>query len=165
MSNMPPPYPGQEPYQGQGQQYPPANPEPYGQPYPSANPTPYGPPAAPQSPYGGGFRPQHPQATVTLVLGIVSIFVALMCCLPVGIAPWIMGSRGIKQVDANPGMYDGRGQLVGGMVTGIVGTVVSVIAIIATIAYVAWAVNSPEFQEEWDSALAPKYSTVSTYSS
>lgn len=152
MSNMPPPYPGQEPYQGQGQQYPPVNPTPYGQ------------PAGSQSPYGGA-KPQHPQATTTLVLGIVSIVLVFMCCLPLGIAPWIMGSKAIKQVDANPGMYEGRGQLVAGKVMGIVSTVLFVVGIIVFVALFALIIASPEFQEELDAALAPTYNAVTTVSS
>lgn len=154
MSNMPPPYPGQEPYQGQGQQYPPP-----AQPVTGA----YGQPGAPQQPYGAGV-PNHPQATTVLVLGIASFFVTLMCCLPLGIAPWIMGSSAIKQVDANPGQYDGRGQLQAGKIMGIVSLILWALMLVGTIALFAWMINSPEFQEEWDAALQPATNIVATVS-
>ena len=136
--NEPPPYPGQQPipepqpYQGQGQQYP---------------------PSAPQPAYngGGGFKPKHPQATTVLVLGIVGF----LLCQILGPVAWIMGNKGIKEIDANPGQYDGRTELLVGKILGIVSTVLLVLSILALILFFAFfftvAASDPDFFNEIDS--------------
>ncbi len=107
--NEPPPYPGQQPYQGQ-QPY-----EGQGQHYPAPAPT-------PQTPYGAGIPPNHPQATASMVMGIVSVVLVMFCCLPLGPVAWIMGSKAVKEIDANPAMWGGRSNANAGKILGIVAT-------------------------------------------
>lgn len=88
---------------------------------------------APQPPYGAPV-PNHPRATLTLVLGIVSI---LCCGLFTGIPAIILGRSAMTEIDANPGRWQGRGTLKAGFICGIIGTVLSVLGIIGNIAYYA----------------------------
>jgi len=123
--NQPPSYPGdpsgEQPGAGgptpgsSGQQYPGPQygaPQYGGQQYAGQ---PYG--AAP----GGGWapRPKHPQAVTVLVLGILGLVV----CQVLSPFAWVMGNRAVREIDANPGVYDGRGEAQAGRILGIVGTV------------------------------------------
>jgi Domain of unknown function (DUF4190) len=97
----------------------------YSEPHPP--PPEYG---APQPPYGGAPAPNHPRATLTLILGILSI----PCCgLFTGIPAIILGRRTLREIDENPGMYGGRSQVNAGYICGIIGTVLSVVGIIINI--------------------------------
>lgn len=119
MSDVPPPDEGQaptpepQPYAGQGQQYP---------------------PAAPQPAYGPGFRPKHPQAILILVLGIVGV----MFCPATGPFAWIMSNKAIREIDANPDQYEGRSELLIGKILGIVGTILLGLIVLAVIAFVGF---------------------------
>jgi len=66
-----------------------------------------------------------------LVLGILSFFCFGIILGPIAI---VMGTNALKEVDANPGAYNNRGQINAGRICGIVGTVLSVLVIIAAIA-------------------------------
>ena len=66
-----------------------------------------------------GFAPEHPQATLVLILGIVGIVV----CGVVAPFAWVMGSRVVKEIDASNGQLGGRSQANAGRICGIVGTV------------------------------------------
>lgn len=60
-------------------------------------------------------------ATVSLVLGIVSVF--LVCCaggILLGLPAAIVGYIAMKNVETNPAKYSGRGMAIAGMVLGIV---------------------------------------------
>ena len=84
---------------------------------------------APQSPMGGP-APNHPRATLILVLGILSI----PCCgLFTGIPAIILGRNALSEIDANPSAFGGRGQVNAGYICGIIGTVLSVLGIILNI--------------------------------
>ncbi len=69
----------------------------------------------------------HPQGTAILVLGIVGI---LVCGIAAVIA-LVMGNKALKEIDANPGAYNNRQNVVIGRILGIVGTVLWGIGIIA----------------------------------
>jgi hypothetical protein len=111
-----PPSYGQPPYgqQGYGQQG-------YGQ-------APYG-----QQAYGGyvpgayqGLR-EHPQGTIVLVLGILSI----VFCGVLGPFAWVMGNTALKEIDASPGSYTNRGQVQAGRICGIITSVLMILGIVA----------------------------------
>jgi uncharacterized membrane protein YjgN (DUF898 family) len=87
---------------------PPPGQPPYGN-YP---PNPYGAP-----PYGVG-GPDHPQATLVLILGIVGIVV---CGVAAPFA-WVMGNRVVREIDASNGQVGGRSQAQAGRICGIIGT-------------------------------------------
>ncbi len=81
------------------------------------------PPPPPQYPPGGYQQPyymppKHPQATTAMVLGILGL---ALCGI---IAPfaWSTGSKAVKEIDANPAGYSGRGEANAGKIMGIVGT-------------------------------------------
>lgn len=85
---------------------------------------------APQPPYGGMPAPNHPRATLILVLGIVSI----VCCgLFTGIPAIVMGRKALSEIDAAPGQFGGRGQVNAGYICGIIGTALSVLGILVNI--------------------------------
>ncbi len=119
-----PSYPGQQPYPGQQQ--------PYGA----------------QQPYQGGQqwgspRPKHPKSTTVLVLGILG----LVLCQILAPFAWVMGNRAVAEIDANPGVYEGRGEAQAGRILGIIGTVflilyVLIFAFVITIAIIGISTTS-----------------------
>ena len=125
--NEPPAFPGQQPeptpqpYLGQTPQVP------EGQQYP---------PPTPQAPYGAGMPPNHPQATASLVMGVASLVLVLFCALPLGPIAWIMGSKAVKEIDANPTMWSGRSNANTGRILGIVATCLFVLAVLAFVGFV-----------------------------
>jgi hypothetical protein len=69
---------------------------------------------------------EHPQATVILVLGILSI----VFCQITGPFAWIMGRKALREIDASGQTYSNRGQVQAGMICGIVGSVLLVLVIL-----------------------------------
>lgn len=124
------PYQPQAPYQGPGGPTPPPQQGP-----PQYGHNPYG---SPQPMFSHAPTPNHPQATTSMVLGIVSIIGGFMCLLPLFVAPvaWIMGSKAVKEIDASGGTLGGRGEAQTGFITGIVGTVLLVLGLLAIIALI-----------------------------
>jgi len=74
--------------------------------------------------------------TIALVLGLISI--PLMCCyggIWLGLPAAVIGFLGMRNADADPNKYRGRGMAVGGMVLGVITFFASIIfGIIALIA-------------------------------
>ncbi|MFX4272335.1 hypothetical protein ACQBAR_14040 [Propionibacteriaceae bacterium Y1685] len=98
--------PAQNPYEAPVQQY-----QPYAQP----------------SPYGTAqVAPPHPQATMIMVLGILSV-VGFSITGPFA---WYMGSKALKEVDADNRVHAERGSIVAGKVMGIIGSVLLVFVVI-----------------------------------
>lgn len=73
------------------------------------------PPVRPAMMFG---PPDHPQAIVVLVLGILGIAVFPFTA-PLA---WILGTRALRQIDASPGAYSRRDFVVAGRILGMVGT-------------------------------------------
>lgn len=75
--------------------------------------------------------PDHPQATMVLVLGIVGFVVSGLT------APfaWYFGSKARKEIQANPGVYKDSGMLTVGWVLGIIGTCGLILAALLIILY------------------------------
>ena len=108
---------GQSGYQGQyGQQYGQAG---YQQPG-------YG--------YGGyAPLPAHPSASTSMVLGIIGLAGILFCggfTLILSPFAWAMGSKAVKEIDANPSQFGGRDQANGGKVMGIIGTILLILGVL-----------------------------------
>jgi hypothetical protein len=113
-----PPQPSGEPTQ------PPYGQPQYGQPQ-------YGQPESPQAPYGQQpgygqppgyptqYAPDHPKATLSLVLGILGI---VICGLVAPFA-WRIGKRTRDEIDASNGQLGGRGSAQAGYVLGLIGTI------------------------------------------
>lgn len=80
------------------------------------------------SPYGP--PPEHPNAMVVLILGILGFFVGVT-----GPVAWIMGSKARKEVKADPGRYRDGGMLQVGWILGIVTTALMVVGIIFGVIY------------------------------
>jgi Domain of unknown function (DUF4190) len=116
--SQPQPPPGQYPGQYPGQ--PPPGYPPQGQPgyppYPGYQQgyQPYGPP------------PDHPQSTLALILGIVSVVV----CQIVGPFALVIGKRAMNEIDASGGTLGGRGMAQAGYILGIIGTVLLVLLLL-----------------------------------
>ena len=105
MTQPPIPPPGQPPYGD----YPPNQ---YGQP-----------------PYSGFPQPDHQQAVLVLVLGILG----LVLCQLISPFAWVLGSRVVAEIDASNGQLGGRGTANAGRICGIVGTMLLILAFVVTI--------------------------------
>lgn len=140
---------GQQPpsYPGQGTPQPPS----WGNAYPPPPGGAYPPPPGAYPPPGYGQQypafqqapPKHPNATTSMVLGIVSLAGAFACVLPILLAPvaWILGAKAVRGIDANPGAYSGRGEASAGKILGIIGTVLLALMLIAVVVIIIVAVN------------------------
>lgn len=104
-------------------------------PPPGAPPaSPYGQPTAPPPGYGYGYQQNigyqvtrdHPQGTLILVLGILSIVV----CGLLGPVAWIMGNKAIKEIDANPSAYSNRGNVQAGRIIGIIASCLLILGVV-----------------------------------
>ena len=111
---QPPPPPGQPPYGN----YPPNQ---YGQPM-----------------YGGFAPPDHQQAVLVLVLGILGL---VLCQLSAPVA-WVMGNRVVAEIDASNGQLGGRSTANAGRICGIVGTCIIGLALLVVLAAVVLALIS-----------------------
>lgn len=102
----------------------------------------YGPGYQPSPPYGQqgygyGLPPKHPSSTTALILGIIGVGGFFICGFTVLISPfaWATGSRAMKEIDANPGQYSGRGEAQAGYVMGIIGTVLLALGVIGVVLF------------------------------
>lgn len=119
--------PGPASYGGQPQGSPPA----------PGQPAPY----MPVPPYGGYVTPppDHPQATLALVLGLVGVIGALLFCgvtLVVSPFAWGIGRSALKEIRASQGRLGGESHAQTGMILGIIGTVLAVLALIMVIGFI-----------------------------
>ena len=88
-------------------------------------------------------QPTNTNAVISLVLGIVGIFLCGGILSPLA---WYLGARAETEIDASGGAVGGRGVATAGKIIGIIGTVLFliwlVIVIIALIAGTSvWFVN------------------------
>jgi len=74
-------------------------------------------------------RPEHPQATTVLVLGILSLVGVSI----VGPIAWHMGNKGLKECEA--GVYSMTDPLRIGRILGIIGTILLIIGVAFVIVY------------------------------
>jgi uncharacterized membrane protein YjgN (DUF898 family) len=84
------------------------------------------------SPYGSPMAQPHPQGTMILIFGILSL-VGIQIMGPIA---WVMGSKALKEIDANPAAYSDRGNVNAGRICGIIGTVLMILTVLFIIAYV-----------------------------
>lgn len=95
-------------------------------------------------------RTQLPNATATLVLGIVSILTGCFCYglgLIPGIIALVISAKDRKAYRENPDMYDGYGNLNAGRITAIIGIVLSVLMFLFFIVYIIILGNAGLFDE------------------
>jgi ABC-type Fe3+ transport system permease subunit len=77
-----------------------------------------------QGGYGG--QVEHPQGTMVLVLGILSLVV----CGLIGPFAWVTGNKAKKEIDANPGRYSNASFVTIGRILGIIATVLWLLIIV-----------------------------------
>ena len=84
-------------------------------------------------------KPQLPNATAVLVLGIISLVFSVVCCYGVGLVLGIIGVslsvQGRRLYKQNPEMYDGWQNLNAGFIMSIVGICVTAVWLIIGILY------------------------------
>ena len=138
----PPPQANQQPYAG-----------PYDQQYAQAPGYPpaagqWGPPPGipPGYPPYGAFappRPDHPQSTLSMILGLVGLVGALMFCgLPLVVSPfaWALGRNALKDIEASHGRLGGESQARAGMVMGIIGTILAILVLVGILIVIVVAI-------------------------
>jgi len=113
-------------------------------------------PAPPFQQFGGYGQPNLPNATIALILGILSI--PACCCyglgLIFGIIAWVLAGSDIKKYNLNPNGYSisSYKNTKAGKVCGIIGTILSLLYIICLIAMIVifgWAaLKDPETMKE-----------------
>lgn len=103
------------------------------------------PPPSPGYGYGGGYpqggyQQEHPQGTTILVLGILSLVV----CGLMGPFAWSMGTKALREIDANPGRYSNRSSVNAGRICGMIASILIIVAIVfyAFIIVIAFAGSS-----------------------
>ena len=74
----------------------------------------------------GPYAPDHPRATLSLVLGIL----ALVLCQVLGPFAWSIGGRAVREIDASGGQLGGRGAANAGRILGIIATVLLVVSVV-----------------------------------
>jgi hypothetical protein len=87
---------------------------------------------------GGGYAPvmappNDSQATLALVLGIISVF----CCPILGPVALFIGNASRQRVQASGGTLGGGGLATAGLILGIIGTIFLVFGVISIIVGVA----------------------------
>lgn len=108
------------------------------------------PSATPPAPYSGSAYgqsaasyhpttelPEHPQATIAMVLGIIGVC-GFHICAPIA---WYLASKAKKEIAAAPGTYQEGGSLQAGYVMGIIGTIMLILAVIIVIFYILMLVG------------------------
>lgn len=80
-----------------------------------------------------GPPPDHPRAMLILAFGILGI----VACMPFGIAAWVMGNTALREIDADPGRYGGRGTVSAGRLLGIISVALVLLGIVMMIVFLA----------------------------
>lgn len=78
------------------------------------------------------------------MVGIIALLGGFTCYLPLLLGPWawVVGRRVVREVDAEPGRWDGRGQGMGGYVMGVVATVLLLLGVLALTAFLLLATGT-----------------------
>jgi Domain of unknown function (DUF4190) len=96
-------------------------------PYDHPGQQPFGGPPYGGAPYGGVM--EHPQGTIVLVLGILS----LVLCQLLGPVAWVMGNNAMAEIDRNPMGYSNRGSVQAGRICGIIATALLILSIVVLV--------------------------------
>ncbi len=112
------------------------------QPPPPGQP-PYG--NYPPNPYGGPPHvfapPDHPQSTLVLILGIVSV----AACAVVAPFAWVIGNRALREIDASNGQLGGRSQVQVGRIIGMVYTcIIGGLLVLGILGLVVYLLMGPD---------------------
>ena len=77
--------------------------------------------------------PNHPSANTAMVLGIVALAGIVACggiTLVLSPFAWIIGAKAVREIDASPSTYGGRGSAQAGKIMGIIGTVLLILGVL-----------------------------------
>ena len=107
-------------------------------PYDQGQQAPYGVTPYQQPGYGGYVQPNHPKATLALILGIIGVAL----CPFAGIGGFIVGRRTRAEIDASQGQWGGRGFATAGWVMGIISIVLAAIWIVYLVVVIVIAASS-----------------------
>jgi Domain of unknown function (DUF4190) len=88
--------------------------------------------AAPAAPAYTTIAPDHPRATVALILGILGI----VACSVVAPFALVIGRRSVTEIDASGGRLGGRGMAQAGFILGVIGTVILALSVIGVVVLV-----------------------------
>lgn len=88
--------------------------------------------AAAPAPAYTAVAPDHPRATVALILGILGI----VACSVVAPFALVIGRRSVKEIDASGGRLGGRGMAQAGFILGVIGTVILALSLIGVVVLV-----------------------------
>ena len=104
---------------------------------------PPGPPGYPGPP--SYLLPDHPDATKAMVIGLIALVGGFTCYLPLALGPWawVVGRRVVKEIDAQPGRYEGRGQAQAGFVMGVIATALLLLGALLILGLLALFVVAP----------------------
>lgn len=95
--------------------------------YQPSDQPPYYPQQQPYYPQPYGPVQDHPQATLVLILGILSIVI----CSLIGPFAWAIGKRAVREIDASGGTLGGRTQAQVGYIMGMIVTILMIIGVVA----------------------------------
>ncbi|MBK8448136.1 MAG: DUF4190 domain-containing protein [Micropruina sp.] len=108
------------------------------------------PPAAPvqfgrRVPYGYAAPPppEHPNATLVLILGIVGLFTNFVFMPFISPIAWYLGAKARREMAARPGAYSDSGKLTAGFVLGIIGSLIALLVVSSFVLLIIIAVNAP----------------------
>ena len=94
-------------------------------------PPPYGAPAAyPPPGYGYPATRDHPDGTTVLILGILSLVV----CGLLGPFAWSRGTKVLREIDAQPGVYGNRGNVAAGRICGMIASGILILSLVGFLA-------------------------------
>lgn len=99
----------------------------------------------------GPTPPQHPSSTAAMALGLIGLIGAVFCLgvtLLVSPFAWALGSRAVREIDADPAAHSGREMAMAGKVMGIIGTIlliVAVVVVLIVVVFFAWTIQSDDF--------------------
>lgn len=82
-------------------------------------------------------RPDHPQTTTILILGICG----LVLCQVLGPFAWSMGNKALREIDASQGQLGGRDTVNVGRILGIVATALLLLGILAVLFFVVLGIG------------------------
>lgn len=91
-------------------------------------------------------KPDHPQASTALIVGIIGLAGGLTFCgVPLLASPfaWAIGQRAKNEIDREPDRWGGRSHANTGMILGIIGTALLALALIGLFVVVLVAANDP----------------------
>src|SRR5262245_6544726 len=108
--------------------------------YPPPPPPPIAPPPPPYVPGAGGYpAPNEGRATISLVLGIISL-VALCLCQPVslvcGAIAFFLGMGSRQRIQQSQGALGGDGMALAGLITGAIGGGLGAVFTVLLIVYI-----------------------------